>query len=344
MIWLTWRQFRLQALISACGLGVFGVVLLVTGIRLAHEYSTSGLPACGSPARCVVLAGDFIAQDRAGLNQLVFAIGVVLVYAAPALMGMFWGAPLLTREIETGTFRLAWTQSVPRNRWIAVKLALIGLTSMATAGLLSLMVNWWAEPIYKSAAVSRASAAALNRFAPAFFGAHGIAPIGYAAFAFMLGVSAGALIRRTLPAMAAALGGFAFVQLAWPAWIRPHLMTPARATVPLRPRGITELSIAQRGQITVVGGVHKPGSWILSNQSITPAGRVYTGPAPSACLHAGPQACNAALGALHLHQLLIYQPASRFWAFQWYETGIFVVLALALAWLCAWRISRRRLA
>jgi len=36
----------------------------------------------------------------------------ILLLAAPALIGMFWGAPLIAREFETGTFRLAWTQDV----------------------------------------------------------------------------------------------------------------------------------------------------------------------------------------------------------------------------------------
>jgi hypothetical protein len=36
-----------------------------------------------------------------------------------------------------------------------------------------------------------------------------------------------------------------------------------------------------------------------------------------------------------------YQPASRFWSFQWYETGIYAALALVLAGFCFWRIRHR---
>ena len=71
----------------------------------------------------------------------------VLVIVVPGIIGIFWGAPLVARELETGTFRLAWTQSVTRTRWLAVKLAVVGLASMAVAGLLSLMVTWWASPL-----------------------------------------------------------------------------------------------------------------------------------------------------------------------------------------------------
>ena len=110
---------------------------------------------------------------------------------------MFSGAPLAARELETGTFRLAWTQGVTRTRWLAAKLAIAGI---AAAELFSLMVNWWASPIHK--AMSR-----YNPFTPDSFHT-GVAPAGYAAFAFALGVTAGLFIRRTLPAMAVTLAVF----------------------------------------------------------------------------------------------------------------------------------------
>ena len=65
----------------------------------------------------------------------------------PALIGACWGAPLVARELETGTFRLAWNQSVTRTRWLAVKLAVVGLTTMAVTEGLSLMQAWWAAPL-----------------------------------------------------------------------------------------------------------------------------------------------------------------------------------------------------
>ena len=131
----------------------------------------------------------------------------------PALIGVFWGAPLVARELETGTYRLAWNQSVTRTRWLAVKLGLIGLAAMAAAGLLSLMVTWWSSPIDQAlAARGPQRAQRRNRFAPLLFGARGIVPIGYAAFAFALGVTVGVLIRRTLPAMATTLAVFVAVR------------------------------------------------------------------------------------------------------------------------------------
>jgi hypothetical protein len=345
MMWLTWRQFRAQAIVSGCVLLALAIALLVTGFGLAHLYTASGLPGCHPQAACQRLAGDFTSQLNGSAYRFVFYLGTVLTYVAPALIGAFWGAPLVARELETGTFRLAWNQSISRRRWLLIKVGLVGLVAMAIGGLLSLMVGWWAEPIYRLTGIATGrNSQSFSRLEPLLFGAHGIAPIGYAAFAFTLGVTAGLLIKRTIPAMAVTLAGFVFVQVAWPAWIRPRLLTPLHSTFPLTPSAIDGLEITNNSQMIIMGAVDKPGAWILSDQTVNSAGHVFSGPPTRACLSGGIQACNNSIGALHLNQLITYQPGSRFWAFQWYETGIFIVLAVALAWFCSMWISRRRLA
>jgi hypothetical protein len=176
-------------------------------------------------------------------------------------------------------------------------------------------------------------------------GLRGIVPVGYAVFAFVLGVTVGVLIRRTVPAMAVTLAIFAAVQIVMPLSIRPHLITPVQQTTPLQAANIDQLMVGHAGQMKVSGSVNLPGSWVLSNQTISPDGHVFTRPATTACesTTASLQACQDSVGRLHLRQLVTYQPASRYWAFQWYETAIFVVLAAALAGFCFWWISRRRI-
>ncbi len=182
----------------------------------------------------------------------------------------------------------------------------------------------------------------LNRLEPALFGARGVAPIGYAAFALALGVTAGVLIRRTVPAMAATLAAFTAVQFAWPNWIRPHLIPPAVVRERLGTH-FNDLIVSQPGgRMTITGTWYKAGVWLLSNQTVTPSGHVFTGPATSACLGNSTQACIAWLARQKLAQVVTYQPASRFWAFQWYESAVFVVLAAALGVLCLWWMNRCR--
>ena len=345
MIWLTWRQFRTQAWVTAAALAVLAIALAVTGARLAHLYDSSGVTACHASGDCGRAAANFLtAAHNNQLDSVVYNLGLGLSFVAPALIGLFWGAPMLSREFETGTYRLAWNQSVTRTRWLAAKLGLTGLAAMATAALISLMTGWWASPVYQAAGLAedRNGAATIDRFSALQFGASGVVPVGYAAFAFALGVAAGVMIRRTVPAMAVTLAIFAALQVATPLWIRPHLMTPLASSTPLNPALIGGLQFGGP-RMTVFAGVTKPNIWVLSNQVTHADGQVFTGPPPKACENGSFQACQAALGRLHLRQLLSYQPASRYWDFQWIETGLFLALALALAGFCFWRVRQRRL-
>jgi hypothetical protein len=345
MYWLTWRQFRAQAITAATAIVVLAVLYGVTGVQLAHLYHASGLAGCQAHADCGQLASTFTHELAPHYKVLLYA-GVMIAYLVPALIGVFWGAPLVTREIEAGTLRLVWNQSVTRRRWLAVKLAVVGLAAMATAGLLSLIVSWWAAPIDQASQIEGSNGAPMGsagRLDPLVFGARGIAPIGYAAFAVALGVVLGVLIRRTVPAMATALAGFAAVQLAWPLLVRPHLISPATVTAPLRSQNLNNVGMDFNGNgtLTISGMWHQAGAWLLSNQTIKPNGQIFTGGTSNACSSRF-NACTRWLVSQHLRELISYQPASRFWAFQWYETAIFIVLAAGLAWLCAWLLSRRQ--
>ena len=206
MIWLTWRQFRVQALTAATALAAFAILLAATGPHLASLYAASGITGCHGGS-CVAAPVAFLNQLQAtSPYPIVYLLGIALILVAPAITGIFWGAPLIARELETRTFTLAWNQSITRTRWLVVKLTLTGLAAMAVIEALSLMYAWWADPIGKATGLG-ASTSVFNggRFSSLIFATHGITPLGYAAFAFALGTAAGALIRRTVPAMAVTL-------------------------------------------------------------------------------------------------------------------------------------------
>ncbi len=339
MIWLTWRQFRAQAIAAAAALAILALIFGMTGPHLAHLYDVSGLATCH--ARCSGLTAGFLDSVKSdAIYPVLYIAGVMLLYVTPGVIGVFWGAPLVTRELEAGTFRLAWNQSVTRTRWMAAKLALTGLAAMVTAGLLSLVVTWWASPVDRAGGFPT-SFGQLSRFSPVAFGARDIVPVSYAAFGFALGVAVGVLVRRTVPAMAITLAVFTAVQLIMPNVIRPHLLTPVTATAPVTVSLATAI-VGHNGQLTMpVTGL--PGAWVFSNQTITPSGRVFTMPGVPACNSGTQQQCDAWLATQHLRRQISYQPASRFWAFQGYETALYLALALALAGFCVWWIRHRRL-
>jgi hypothetical protein len=335
MIRLAWRQFRAEAVVALGALVVVAVVLAVTGPHLVDVYRVTPrqVPTADHPLQVAVIA---------------------LLLLVPAVLGIFFGAPLVARELEAGTYRLAWTQSVTRVRWLAVKLALVGLASSLLAGGLSLMVAWWANPI---------NVVNQDRFSPGNFGLFGIVPFGYAIFAFALGATTGTLFRRTLPAMATTLVGYVGARLAVTFWVRPHLQAPLTKSFAIDPNAPFGLSVSPSGlQQVSVQAPTMPNAWVLSTTVVDKAGHAPTStflnktcPAPGVSPQGGHavsrvkapigtggslQHCAAAIAA-RFHGVVTYQPASRYWPFQIYETLLFAVLALALAGVSVWWVRRR---
>jgi ABC-type transport system involved in multi-copper enzyme maturation permease subunit len=334
MIRFAWTRFRIQAAVGAGVLAVAGAVLLVTGIKLNHAYYAAAA-VCKQQGNCAhMFTYTFPSQGYLTAANTLGAAGL----AVPGLIGMFWGAPLVAREFETGTFRLVWTQGVTRTRWLAAKLAIAGAAAIAAGELFSLMVNWWSSPIHKADP-------GYTAFASGSFHA-GVAPVGYTAFAFALGVTAGLLIRHTLPAMAVTLAIFTAVIITFPIWVRPHLIPPVQTTSTLSLASIANMPGvgAFDGHLSLVPGsaAAPPGAWVISSgQLTTPDGRASSSEPAGACGDPSPaagRACNDYIESLHFQQTLAYEPASRYWAFQLYETGIYLALALALVGLCFWRI------
>jgi ABC-type transport system involved in multi-copper enzyme maturation permease subunit len=346
MIWLTWRQFRFPTIVMTALVGAFSLVLLGTGPHLVTLYRNSGFASCHS--NCAQDAGNFLNGLDAGTPyHLIFLLGALLIVLLPGLIGLFWGAPLVARELETGTYRLAWNQTVTRERWLAAKLGVVGLAAMALTGLFSLFLGWWGSPIEQAAALNGAGGFQ-DRFFPIDFGTRGIAPIGYAAFAFALGVLVGLLVRRTVPAMGITLAVILAVQIVFPLAIRPHLMSPVRSVVAVTAgdiQGFTANGANQQIQNVFVGQPNVPaGTWVITSQVTTVSGSTSFGTIPQTCQppnNSGPKACFSALAEKNLKSVVTYQPGNRYWTFQSIEFGIYLTVAILLAWACFWMIRRR---
>jgi hypothetical protein len=349
MIRLSLRQFRAQAYIALGLLAMAAIVLAATGPHFAHLYDVYAK----AQAACVASPTCPNVQIRIStLDSLLKLIGTALV-ALPALVGAFWGAPLISREFENGTHNLVWTQSITRNRWVAVKLTLVGTASVAATGLLSLMVTWWSSPMDR---------ADMNRFGSGVFGERNIVPLGYAAFAFALGVTAGVILRRALPAMAATLGVFLGVRLAFTYLVRQYLIAPKHLTTTLS--AVTQGFGSSNGgpESLFLGPPNLPNAWIYWTRAVDASGHGLTpqiarSTCPQLAIPSGPprgtsqqvqvsesarsafQTCVTKLSATY-HGVVTYQPARRYWLFQGYETGIFLAAALALIALCIYRLRR----
>lgn len=345
MIWLTWRQFRPQALAALAILAALAVYLLITGTQLRHAY-TSDLAGCQSQNDCFGVLNGLQSEYNGPLDIIE-----LLVMAAPALIGIFWGAPLIAAELERGTHYMAWNQSVTRTRWLAVKLAGIAFASILTAGLLSLLVTWWASPLDTFSG---------SRWGTDTFDARDIAPLGYAAFAFALGVTLGLLTRRVLTAMAATLAIFIAAQVLVSAEIRPNLLPTTTIAVPVNQATMSQAlrfdrSAAVTGPVTI--DLPTPyGSWVLSQTpALNSSGQVIQTSEILSCWSRGLVTGAAGKGAAsglgplgaclapeNLHVEITYQPAGRYWPLQWIETALYTILAALLAAVCFRRIGRLR--
>jgi hypothetical protein len=342
MIWLAWRQLRVQVAIVFGALAAMAIVLIVSGPNLAH-LSPAAAAACKADGGCSIPVSAFRHTMRNWLD--------ILVIVLPGLLGIFWGAPLVARELEAGTHRLAWTQSVTRARWLGIKLGLVGFASVAAVGALSLMVTWWSSAIDRNY---------MNPFGT--FDERDIVPLAYAAFAFALGVTAGALIRRVVPAMATTLVAFVALRVVFANSVRQLLLAPDHQSLAVSAQNVG-FGSTNGGPFTLTANAPNiPGAWVYSTQIVDKAGNVITPQfVARACpklgqglppvgqgvrVHAPANAnqvmqdCLSQVSAVY-HQTVSYQPSSRYWAFQWYESAIFIALAAILVGVCFWWVRRR---
>ena len=329
MTWLVWRLYRNQAYLAAAALAVFAVLVVITGRQMASQYQ-SALASCAVSHSCSTLA------SRLTLGTPLLSFLVTLTVVVPCLLGVFWGGPLVAREFETGTSQFAWTQSITRGRWLTVKIGWALLAAAAWGGAVSALVTWWSSP---------ANALNQQNFQAGQFDIQGIVPIGYALFAVALGVSAGALLRRTVPAMAITIVVFTFLRLVIGQDLRSHYLT-----------AVTIINRFGHHHMRTPTGSY----WLVSQGLVGRAGQLLSAPTlgsglavngvpvsemPSVCRPLAFQNPIKLIPCLASHGyrgfFTTYQPASRYWAFQGIETGIFVLLAVALIAVTAVVVLRR---
>jgi ABC-2 family transporter protein len=325
MTWLTWRQHRKQALYTLIALAALAAVMLPTGLAMHHTYTRSGFAAClaklptaqitsGNTPDC----GDLSQQFQ---NQYHWATFIAILFVIlPALVGIFFGAPLIAREIEAGTHRLVWTQGVSRRHWALVKFGVVGAVTLILAAAYTLGMDWWTQPLVAEG----------GQMGPIVFDIQGFAPIGYTLFAVALGILASTIWKKVLPAMAITLAGYAVVRVLVETLARPHYMSALTASVP----------IASNSQFN-----SNAKDWILSQGVINGAGKLVAPNSQIGCSGGGGGGCDAGLtahgyGAGPFSNWQQYQPESRFWEFQGIETGIFLALTAILLFLAIRRIRR----
>jgi hypothetical protein len=322
MAWVIWRQHRLAGAGVLAFLGALTLWIWRAGLQVHHAYAAAVTCDQGPSGACDSVTAAF------NRSNSFLAHGYPLA-AVPALIGAFIGAPLLAREFETGTYRFTWSQSIGRTRWTLAKLVSLAFAIAASAGAFSMLLFWYYEPYLHS----RNAALGLLQISPLdgrAFGLRGLTFAAWTVFAFAIGGLAGALVRRIVPAIIATLATYAALTVATVLFLRQHY------------------------QAALVGRIQSiPASaWTLDQWGSHNGKIAFTGLPPLSLLQrlcsapptAGTSKLESAAQCLSKHGYTFsahYQPAERFWTFQWIESGWLLLASAVLIALTIWVIRRR---
>ena len=312
MIWLTWRQQRTETLVAGLVLVLLAAVLVPTGLHMASVYDNAGL------AGCVAHGGDGCGSAINNFDSRFEHLGGLIAWfnLLPGLLGILLAAPFVL-ELEHGTFRLAWTQSINRRRWLTTKLALVGLGALAAALGLALLMTWWRTPLDRLH----------GRMEVNVFDFEGVVPFAYTLFAVALVIALGVVLRRTVLAIGLAFVGYLALRLVLQTWVRQNYVAPVRKVWLVGRPGPANLDTA----------------WSLQSVPSDRLGHPLAHPdsAFTLCTNTPKTGLAACAHAHQLYNLAVFQPAGRFWVFQGIETAIFGGTALVLLAFAVWWIRNR---
>jgi hypothetical protein len=307
VIWLGWRQQRTESLIAAALLALLVALLVPTGLQMASAYHHDGLSAClaaNSSAGCSDAIHAFTVRFES-IGNLMAWLTIV-----PGLIGVLLAAPLVL-QLESGTYRLDWTQSITRGRWIAGKLILAVAVASVASFVFVELITWWRAPLVR-----------LNgRMDPSVFDSEGVVAFGYAWFALGLALAVGVLWRRAVAALVVAFVGYFAARIFVDTWLRQRLTPPLSAT----------FDTGHKGE---PAALHN--AFVVSEHPSDRLGHEIV-PQIGPCLRAAPSSvrrCVAEHSSGYIHA--VFEPASRFWSMQFVEFGLFAAVAFALIAFSAW--------
>jgi ABC-type transport system involved in multi-copper enzyme maturation permease subunit len=330
MAGVTWRQHRFALVGVVTLLGVVAVFLWIVGLQVHHAYAAAiachpaSSPACQDLVNTFNGTGTFLANG-------------VILQALPVLIGAFVGAPVLARELETGTYRYAWTQGFGRWRWTLGKLVPLAIAVTAATGAFGALLSWYYQPYFATGS----QALGLSETSPFNTGLFDLREVAFPAWtlaAFAIGALAGMLIRRVVPAIAATLAVYAGLAFAAGLFLREHYLTPLITT-----------NLTVPGSTWIISQWWTKGGATLSQSTM----HQVLDPVMQRLLPAVPQ------DQIHLYKLPTllnaehyltqhgytywtrYQPGSRFWPFQWIESGWLLALSALLIAATIWLVRRR---
>ena len=323
MLWVTWRQHRLGLAGVGALLGVLTLYVSLAGRQLHQAFAAAIACHPASSIACAELTRRF--------NDLNLHLANGFVWQPlPPLIGAFIGAPLLARELETGTFRYAWTQGFGRWRWVLGKLMLLALALVVATAAFSVVLSWYYRP-YFAAGKQTAFFSQVSPLTAGLFDLRGAAFAAWTLAAFAIGALAGMLIGRVIPAIVVTLASYAVLALGAGMFLRRHYMAPLITT---RPNLSATALVVSQWWTKGTG---------FAFRGLPPMNLIQQFCPPSA-VGAGKPSPGTLAQCLSRHgytQWSSYQPASRFWAYQSIEGAWLLALSALLIGTTVWLAHRR---
>ncbi|GGV90098.1 hypothetical protein GCM10015535_45340 [Streptomyces gelaticus] len=276
-----------------------GDAFAATGCSVVHTT-----PDCGDTVNAYL-------DRRLWMREVLHWSGLLMT-ALPAFVGVFIAGPVIARELESGTYKLAWAQSVTPARWLAAKLAVPTVVTLASVSVLSAVCAW---------AQGRADSAHQGQVwhERTVYGSMGTVPVGYALCMLALGALVGLVLRRTLTSMVVTAIGYGALVAAFNS-VRDNLWP-----------SLTDTFAQGSDHLFPDGAIYIETGWLTDSGRRLPH---------SACLEWNPGFKQCLTEKNIDLRYIDYHPASHFWPLQLVETGILLALA-ALAVALAFRVLRR---
>jgi hypothetical protein len=308
--WVAWRQQRAETLIAVGILVAVGLLLVPTGLEMASAYQHDGIGSCLA-AHPSPPCDEAIHSFQSRFSSISGLLGWLTLL--PGLVGVLLAAPLVL-QLESGAYRLDWTQSITRRRWIAVKLGLAMTAAVLLALAFIALVTWWRAPLVH----------VNGRMENSVFDSEGIVAVGYTLFALGLALAVGVVWKRAVAALMVAFVGYFAARLFVDTWLRQRLTPPASLTWPAAENEPAALLHA----------------WVINERPSDRLGHPVAVQLLGQCRQAGnAKACLATHMPPYMHA--VYEPATRFWSMQAAEFGVFTGVALVLIVFAAWWTARR---
>jgi len=317
MTWLLRKQYRsISAWAFGLSLALLTVLFLLSitarrdaGLLRSHHCSTLSLGNY-----CNTAVGNFEAHSNWSTGILI-----VLLYAAPAILGVVLGITVVAREFESGTVSLVWLQSLSRTRWIWAKTAFAGAIAASCAILICVAAGIWGNDVY------------LRLLSPSpltsrIFDTSGIVVVGYVATAFGIGVLAGAIFRRSGVGFTIALASFGLVRVLIEKLLRPLVEGTRFQSLSVQPPYTPVNGLLLHEGYAPLGSFHPPNSGSLTISSVCQS-------ASQTQSQYANQAFTSCLRSHGLHFVVQYVPDSSYWIGQWVEFGTCLAIAGVAIWI-----------